>query len=138
MPQSVSIVTPFTRIRSFDDDETPDGLELLVRPLDGLGDPVKMAGTVMVELYRFVPASGEPKGERIEFWNIPLSTPDDQKTYWNRTTQMYEFRLQLNVRAVPPDRAYVVLVTYTTPLGERMTDEYTLELPVGEAGLAGS
>jgi hypothetical protein len=138
MPRSVRIVGPFTKLASFDADEAPDGLDVLLRALDGFGDPVKISGTVRIELYEFVPASGEPKGARIgEPWNIPLVSEQDQRTYWNRTTQMYEFKLQLNVRAIKPAQKYVLGVTYTTPLGDRMMDEYTLELPPGEAKAAG-
>jgi hypothetical protein len=139
MPRSVRIVGPFTRLASFDGDESPDGLEVLLRPLDQFDDPVKISGTVRIELYEFAPASGAPKGARIvEPWNIALVTEQDQRTYWNHISQMYEFKLQLNVRAIQPAQKYVIGVTYTTPLGDRMMDDYILELLPGEAKMVGT
>jgi len=129
MPERI-IVEPFTGLKSFDDDDRPDGLELVLRPVDSFDDPVKIAGNVRVELYTFRPASGEPKGQRIQQWDISLTSERAQRTYWNHFTQMYEVPLELDVNATEIAEKYVVEVTYNTPLGEHMISEFVFEPPV--------
>ena len=129
MPERI-IVEPFTGLKSFDDDDQPDGLEVVLRPRDSFGDPVKIAGLLRVELYTFNPASGEHQGRQIQQWEIPLVTPQDQRTYWNPFTQMYEIPLELDLGSITPADKYVIEVVYNTPLGEHMISEYVYEQPV--------
>lgn len=136
MPAEVNIVDPFTRFCSFDNNSRPDGIELLLQPVNSFGDPVNIAGTVIVELYAFGQASGDNKGAKLEQWDIALMSERDQRMYWNRTTSMYEFQLQFNQAALSPNHKYVLQVTYNTPLKEHMLDEYVLEVPM--ASLAGA
>ncbi|MFH0980607.1 MAG: hypothetical protein V2A79_03595 [Planctomycetota bacterium] len=138
MPAAVKIVAPFTRFRSFDDDERPDGIELLVQPVNTFGDPVNIAGDVIVELYEFRQASGDRKGEKVQQWDIALASERAQRMYWNRTTSMYEFRLQLARTTLPAEPKYVLQVTYNTPLKEHMLDECVLEAPLSPRALAGA
>lgn len=130
LPDEIRIVEAFTGFRSFDQDERPDGIELLLQPMDTYGDPVKIAGTVRVELYAFLPASGEPKGERLcEPWEVPLLTEQDQKRYWNNVTGMYEIPLKFPTDLSPKGDKFVLRVTYNTPLSEHMTDEFVMAAP---------
>lgn len=124
LPDSIEIVEPFTRVKSFDEDATPDGIELLVQAVNCLGYPgTPMVGTVRVELYEHVPASGDRKGRRLEHWTVDLVTEEHQRTYWNQITQMYEFRLRVEPAVIPPADRYVLAVTYNSPLGEHLVDE---------------
>ena len=138
MPAKI-IVEPFTGLKSFDDDDQPDGLEVVLRPVDTFGDPVKIAGTLIVELYQFRPAAGERKGYKIEQWEVELASKRDQDKYWNRITQMYEIPLMLGPEALAlgPDHKFVIEVTYNTPLDEHMITEYVFEPPLPtQRGLA--
>ena len=131
MPAKI-IVEPFTGLKSFDDDDQPDGIELVMRPVDSVGDPVKIAGALVIELYQFRPASAEPKGRKIEQWDVRLASLRDQDKYWNRVTQMYEIPLMLGPEALalgPADK-YVIEVTYNTPLDQHMITEYVFEPPL--------
>ena len=128
MPDRI-IVEPFTGLKSFDDDARPDGLELVLRPVDAFNDPVKIAGALRVELYRFRQASGQRKGAKIEQWDVPLNTPRAQRLYWNHFTQMYEIPLELDLASAAGADKYVLEVTYNTPLGEHMVTEYVFEAP---------
>jgi len=135
MPQQIELVEAFTGFRSFDDDERPDGIEVLVRALDTFGDPVKIAGTIRFELYTFEQASGERAGRRIcAPWEVTLVTRADQKRYWNLVTGMYEVPLKFPVEFtgghVEPARKFVLEATYTTPLGTHMTDECVINAPL--------
>lgn len=124
LPQRIEIVEPFTRVKSFDRDNVPDGIELLLRAVNSLDSPgLMLAGDIRVELYEFVPASGDRKGRRLEHWRIELLDAKQQKTHWNSLTQMYEFRLGVNPERIPPARHYVLTVTYDCPFGDRLSDE---------------
>jgi hypothetical protein len=129
MPAEI-IIEPFTGVKSFDADDIPDGLEVVLRPVDSFGDPVKIAGVVRIELYHFQPASGEPKGRRIEQWDVAINTSREQETYWNNVTQMYEIPLERDVSGMSPDERYVLEVTYNTPLGEHMVSQYEFQPPL--------
>ncbi|UCG15783.1 MAG: hypothetical protein JSV19_10855 [Phycisphaerales bacterium] len=135
MPEEIGIM-PFTRIESFDDDDRPDGIALLLRPINMLGDPVNIVGGVRAELFEFVPASAQPQGQRLAMWEMSLNTKRDQLRYWNSTTQMYEFRLEFDADVVAQHDKYVLEVTYNTPLGTHLTDKYTLELPMARESFA--
>ncbi len=124
LPSRIEIVEPFTRVKSFDDDSTPDGIELLLQSVNSLDNPgLMIAGHVRVELFEYLPASGNPKGQRLEHWNIELTTARQQRTYWNASTRMYEFRLGIAPEKIPPADKYVLVVTYNSPLGEHLSDE---------------
>lgn len=137
MPSRVEIVRPFTGVRSFGGGSAPDGIELLLRAVNPLDNPgLMIAGNIRVELYQYVPASGESKGPLVEHWNVDLTTEKQQRAYWNRMTQMYEFRLAYDAAGRPADDAYVLCVTYSSPLGDRLTDELVLSRKTGpETGL---
>lgn len=124
MPSRIEIVEPFTRITSFKGDPTPDGIELLFQAFNALDSPgLMIAGTIRVGLYEHVAASGDAKGRRLERWTIGLDTAEQQRAYWNAMTQMYEFRLGIKSVKIPAADKYVLAVTYSSPFGERLTDE---------------
>lgn len=129
LPERIEIVTAFTRIRSFDEDDTPDGLELMVRGQNSLGHPGQlMVGDLTIELSEFKPASGIPKGKHIALWKTSLNSIKDQRANWNPVTQMYEFQLSLKGLKIPPAQKYVVTVGLRTPLDAFLSDEATLDL----------
>lgn len=133
LPQDLQI-QPFTKVRSFDDDDIPDGILMVVRPLDPFGDPVKAVGLFYFELWSFQPASGENKGERLAFWDRRIAGKEDVRLYWTRA-QMYEFQLAWagDAQGVRPGRKYVLTATYRTPWDETIEDEFILDfqLPTG-------
>lgn len=124
MPSRIEIVEPFTRVKSFDDDATPDGIELLLRAVNSLDNPgLMIAGGIRAELFEHVSGSADQKGRRLEHWDVELATAAHQRRYWNQLTQMYEFRLGVDPSVMPQADRYVLLVTYNSPLGEHLTDE---------------
>ena len=133
LPQQIKI-QPFTKIRSFNNDELPDGILAVVRPLDRFDDPVKAVGFFYFELYALQNASGDNKGERLAYWERPITTAQEVRLYWTRA-QMYEFQLAWTGGApgVAPGRKLVLVATYRTPWDETIRDEYVLEfqLPPG-------
>lgn len=129
MPTRVRIVEPFTEFASFDDDDKPDGLSVLLQPIDSFGDPVKIAGNVRIELYDYIPASGNRAGRRIcDPWEVSLTREADQRRYWNNVTGMYEIPLKLPKGVQLKPRKYVIVVTYNTPIDTHLTDQAVLDL----------
>ena len=123
LPKQIEI-TPFTRIASFDADDTPDGVIVVIRPADRFGDAVKAAGLFYFELYSFQQASGEPKGQRLAFWERVIDTPDEVVSHWNHA-DMYEFKLgwPQEATSIRPGSKYVLMATYRSPWDETITDE---------------
>ena len=138
MPGKIEIVAPFTRVKSFDDDTTPDGIELLLQAVNCLGDPGMIVGRVHVDLFEHVPASSDPKGRRLQYWDVELSTIQQQRTFWNQATQMYEFRLGVDPGLIPAKDRFVLHVMYTSPLGEHLTDECIIDIRAARRASRGS
>ncbi len=139
MPTGIEIVESFTRIKSFDNTKPPDGIELLLQAVNSLGNTgLMIVGDLRVELFDYVPASGNSKGRRLEVWEIELSTEEHQRAHWNEITQMYEFQLGADLSVVPTGRKFILAVTYNSPLGEHLQTECVLDyrLPTGARGAA--
>jgi hypothetical protein len=133
LPQSIKI-QPFTKIRSFNEDDIPDGILAVVRPLDKFGDPVKAVGLFYFELWTYVEASGLPRGERLAYWERNITSSEEVRLYWTRA-EMYEFQLAwtAGVEAVQPGRKFVLTATWRAPWDETFQDEYIIDfqLPPG-------
>ncbi len=137
MPSRLEIVEAFTRIKSFDRDSSPDGIELLLQAVNVMDNPgLMIAGTVRIELFEHIPASADHKGRRLEHWDVELQTAAQQRRYWNQLTQMYEFRLGVDLTRIPPGEKYVLAVTYNSPVGEHLTDESVIAYRGGTLGTA--
>jgi len=128
-PRSLKIL-PFTKPRSFDDDAIPDGVNVSLRLLDAAGDPVKAYGTFLFELYEHRPASGTGRGDLLLTWSRPVVNLDHQRQFWEKVTATYEFQLGWEGQPLPPQRKYVLAVSFQAPGGERLFDEYTFEFRV--------
>jgi len=134
LPSEVKI-QPFTKIKSFNDDSIPDGILAIVRPLDSFGDPVKAVGLFYFELWQYRDASGDRRGDRIEFWEKTIDSENEVRLHWTRA-QMYEFQLAWTkgAGAIQPDRKYLLTVTYRTPWDTTIQDERVIDFHmVGDA-----
>jgi len=127
LPNAIEI-QPFTKITSFNEDEVPDGILAVVRPVDRFGDPVKAAGRFYFELWTYVDASAERRGERLAFWERTIATEEEVRLYWNRA-QMYEFQLAWTqgMAQLRPGRKFILAVTYRAPWDKGMEDEHVIE-----------
>ncbi len=126
LPAKIDVL-PFTKPRSWDDDQIPDGIEVVLRPLDSFGDQTKAIGCFRFELYTFRKASNDPKGKRVGFWEENLGTRESQYLHWDKITRTYRFRLAWNSGQKPRPGKYVLEVTYLSPSGLRLTDTYIME-----------
>ena len=132
-------IQPFTKVKSFNEDDIPDGILAVVRPLDRFGDPVKAVGLFYFELWTYVNASGERKGERLGYWERTIGSAEEVRLYWTRA-QMYEFQLAWTAGAdlIRPGRKYVLTATYRPPWDETIQDEYVLDFPAPVESVAGA
>jgi hypothetical protein len=133
LPTHIKIL-PFTRVASFDKDDIPDGLLVVLRPTDRFGDAVKAAGLFYFELYSFQEASSERKGQRLAFWDQTINTPEAVASHWTHA-EIYEFKLGWpeGATSIRPGHKYVLMATYRTPWDETIVDEYVMDftLPPG-------
>jgi hypothetical protein len=128
VPRRIEIL-PFTKPRSFDEDATPDGIEVVLAATDAFGDNVKAVGDYRFELYRFRPASGDPRGERLGFWEEAVRTVAEHQRHWNSYSETYEFELNWD-RSLQANQKYVLQVTYVGPGEKRLFDQYVLDFRV--------
>ena len=128
MADKIELVGPLTQPVSFDDDAIPDGLEAVLVARDKQGEPTKISGRLVFELYAHRPAAADPKGAQIQTWELALASDKDQETYWNHTTLMYEFKLQVNLAAMPKGRKFVLLARYGDPWNQHMEDQAIIDL----------
>ncbi len=131
MPSQLEIL-PFTKPRSWDSDYIPDGIEVVLRPLDSFGDQTKAVGTFRFELYKFKKAHADPRGDRLAFWQVDLNSKKAQNLHWDKITRTYTFRLGWtnDMPSFKPGK-YVLEVTYISPWNERISARYifTAKLP---------
>jgi len=131
----VEIVEAFTRWLDLGTGPGLDGVEVYVQPRLNDGQPVRSGGGVLVELYAFNPASGDPKGRRAELWSIALETEEQRGRHWNRATEMYELRLQLSESSLPlkPGEKHVLVVTHNSAAGMHLSDRMMLDVPLARS-----
>ena len=130
-PAAVRLHRVFTRVRDWTGDGTPDGVEALVELRDQLGDPTKAAGKLVFDLYKLRSPAPDPRGVEIAGpFVADLSTLEDQKNYWSRTSRTYTFQLEAPVKT---DQSYVLTVSFQPMQGGRLFDQMIL----GKAGRPG-
>lgn len=129
-PQKIEIL-PFTKFRSFDKDSIPDGMEVALRPVDEMGDPIKVFGTFIFELSQYRNASGNRAGERLESWTQQILSTDDQKRFWDRMTSTYTFQLAWEGGEFPTlGKKYWLAVSFQGPGGKRLFAETAIDFDV--------
>lgn len=125
-PASMRIHPIFTRLRDWDGDSKPDGIEALIEFQDQFNDPTKASGKVLFELYDYRPGWPDPRGQRLANpWIGSLQTLEDQRERWNRTTGTYSFRLAYP--QIRDDRTYVLTAIFELAGGGRFFDRMILE-----------
>jgi len=130
-PDAVKIVEAFTEIKDHDQDGAVDSLDVYLQMTNPFDEPTRAVGKCRFELFEFLQASGDNRGSRLAQWDIPLDKESDQKKHWNRATQMYEFRLALDLATAAPDRQYVLEAAYSDPISGRRDARARVRTPTG-------
>jgi len=128
-PRQIRILE-FSKPASFDNDAIPDGIAVWIHALDGAGNPGRAYGTFLFELYSYRPASQDHKGELLQQWSESIHSIEDQKLFWDRFSDGYEFQLLWEGVAIPPQQRYILTASYQAPGAERLFDTYQFEFRV--------
>ena len=123
LPQKIRI-HPFTALRMLED-RNVRGLEARIEALDAFGDPTKAFGDIRFELYAYRTGSSEPKGERLNVWQVSIGDPGNNLVHWDRVTRSYLFKLELTQQSEPADR-YVLMVVFASPYTQRLFAEHVM------------
>ncbi len=104
-------------------------LEVVVEMLDAFGIRTKSPGVFRIELYEYMPRSGQPRGKRVFAWpDIDLTRPSDNNSCWRDFLRAYRFDLSMDIRPVIPS-SYILEVTCITPAGRRFTAQSPISYP---------
>lgn len=126
LPRSIEIQRYLTRPVSFAGSGATDGMEVILAALDSFGDPAKCVGNFQVELNERRYASGDKVGKRVALWSIPVDSEGALREYWDRLSRFFRFRLKLEGPALPTGE-YVLTVTFVSPNGDKLHDEYVFQ-----------
>ncbi len=125
-PVAMRVHPIFTQVKDWSGSGHPDGIETLIEFQDQFGDPTKASGRVMFELFEYRRGSADPRGGRVvNPWIGALSTLEQQRQHWNRTSRTYSF--QLAYPQINPNRTYVLTAVFEMSEGGRFFDRIILE-----------
>jgi len=121
LPKSINI-HPFTVTRTFDDAGGIRGIDVRVEAFNAFHEATKAFGSFRFELHTHQAPAPTAKGELREIWEIEpsLLDPKENMRYWNRSQQMYEFKLQWT-KPIPVGQKFVLTAVFTSPFTERLT-----------------
>jgi hypothetical protein len=124
-PVSMKLDT-FSKVRDWNNDGVPDGIEALIEFDDRFGDRTKAAGTVIFELYDYRPYWPDPRGPRLANpWTASLTTYEEQKAHWETASGAYMFRLAFDQAQWNHD--YVLTATFQSAAGNRFFSRIVLQ-----------
>lgn len=94
-------------------------LEARIELFDSMGDSVKGAGELHLELYTGDRDRQRDIGQRLYAWRVALKTIEDQRTYYDPVTRAYLFRLKVDNLQIAT-RMTTVQATLIQPDGSRL------------------
>ena len=124
LPRKIEIQHYLTQPRAFGGDGVASGLEVILAAKDAFGDDVKCVGKFNFELYSQRLASGDKFGKRVGFWTIEVNSEAAQRTYWDRLSRFYQFKLELDEGRLEPGD-YILTAQLAPPTGDKLFDEYS-------------
>jgi len=93
---------------------------------DQFGDVSKGVGAVAFDLFTYSAILPSHKGDRINHWEMDISTPAENRARWDSITRTYLFSLPLAPGSVPATSRYVLSAALMLPNGQRFSDDLTL------------
>jgi len=131
-PVSMKLDT-FSKVKDWNEDNVPDGIEALIEFDDQFGDRTKASGVVIFELYDYRPYWPDPRGPRLANpWTASLTTYEDQKAHWETASGAYMFRLAYDQAAWNHD--YVLTAMFQSAEGTRFFSQIVLQRQKPESG----
>lgn len=105
---------PFTGTRTFDPEGGVRGVEARVEVINYLGEPTNAFGQFLFLLYAHRPHEADPRGQRLDTWQIELTDPRQNLRYWDSLSRTYRFPLALR-QPLPVGRQAVLEVYFRDP-----------------------
>jgi len=121
LPKSINI-HPFTVTRTFDQAGGIRGVDVRVEAFNAFHEATKAFGSFRFEVHTFQSPNLKPKGKLCGIWEVEpsLLDPRENLRYWNRSQQMYEFKLQWD-KPIPVGQKFVLVAVFTSPFTQRLT-----------------
>lgn len=118
-------ILPLTELPSSTASSQAVMLNAYVGLQDAFGCQIKAPGVLRFELYRYVPRSGQPKGQRLAIWpDIDLTHPATNNRYWRDFLRAYEFKLDAPAGL---SETCILEATCICSDGRRLTAEFPLK-----------
>ena len=109
-----------------------DGLKLYVTPTDNAGQPLKAAGSFVVEAFDLAAGDGKT---RVGRWEFPL---DDAAKNWVGQATLYTYVLQAPWQSRPEHPDLTLKVTFTDALtGRSFTEQKVVKITPSSAAAPG-
>jgi hypothetical protein len=93
LPQSIQ-VSGQTGWRQFGEAGDVEGIEAQIEAIDHFGERTRAFGTFQFELYLHRDHQADPRGKRIAFWAVDVTTTECNLEYWDRLFRAYRFPLR--------------------------------------------
>lgn len=91
--------------------EQRPALEARVELQDDMGDSVKAAGTFHLELLKESVGGRDVMQDKLYSWDVPMTTIEDQQSYFESVTRTYRFVLRLD-NQIKPDEQLVLSIIF--------------------------
>jgi hypothetical protein len=105
---------PFTGTRTFDPSGGLRGVEARVEVINYLGEPTNAFGCFLFMLYTWRPHEADPRGPRLDCWQIELNDTKKNLQYWDSLSRTYKFPLVLH-ESLPVGKQAVLEVYFQDP-----------------------
>jgi hypothetical protein len=130
-PVSMKLDT-FSKVKDWNNDNVPDGIEALIEFDDQFGDRTKASGVLIFELYDYRPYWPDPRGPRLANpWTASLTTYEDQKAHWETASGAYMFRLAFDQASW--NYNYVLTAAFQSSAGTRFFSRIVLQRQKAES-----
>lgn len=105
---------PFTGTRTFAPAGGLSGVEARVEVINHLGEPTNAFGNFLFMLYAYRQHEADPRGGRLDTWQIELTGTKQNLLYWDSLSRTYKFPLVLR-EPLPVGRQAVLEVYFQDP-----------------------
>jgi hypothetical protein len=123
LPRTIAI-QEYAGTRRFGQGGGIAGIDVRVQAKDQWGDVTKAFGRFRFEIYEYDAAARDHKGRRVALWNKDVQDPKENRLYWNKFVNTYDFPL-VWTEAIGLGRKLILAAYFESDYGPRLQDERT-------------